>query len=97
MILRARVKTAEEMPPGSPCCERMKERLAAFAASGKTVNVMPAKAKRCHCQDCKAPFMGVRVHGLRGWRIDPRCWEIEEAPAEEVTPGTENRELRTAS
>lgn len=77
MILRARVKTPEEMPPGLPCCERMLIQLQAFR---QTIQVeSSAKLKRSRCQFCRAPFMGMRVVALRGWRIDPRVWEIEES------------------
>jgi hypothetical protein len=68
----------EDMPPGLPCCERMKAQLVAFGA--REISVTPARLKKTFCQFCHAPFAGMRVQGLRGWRIDPRVWEIEEAP-----------------
>lgn len=89
MILRARVKAFEDMPPGVPCCEHMRQQLAAFAGE---IKVNPAaKLKRCWCQGCKTKFMGMRVAGMRGWRIDPRAWEIEESPESRVaSPETES-------
>ena len=80
MILRARVKALEDMPPGVPCCDVMRRQLLAFAAANRTISVTRAKLKRCRCQGCGAKFMGMRVQGLRGWRIDPRAWDIAEAP-----------------
>jgi hypothetical protein len=77
-MIRARVKALEDMPPGVPCCQKMALRLTAFKG---TVNVTPAALKKSRCQDCGAPFKGMRVQGLRGWRIDPRAWEIEEGSA----------------
>ena len=78
MILRARVKALADMPPGLPCCDTMYRQLLAF---NRTIHVSAsAKLKRSHCQFCRAAFMGMRVQNLTGWRIDPRCWEIEEAP-----------------
>jgi hypothetical protein len=84
MILRARVKALSDMPPGVPCCEGSKRRLLAFGA--RIIGVTPAKLKRCHCQDCGAKFMGMRVQNLRGWRIDPRAWDIAEAPEQSGVP-----------
>jgi hypothetical protein len=82
MKLRARVKKLEDMPPGVPCCEPMRRQLAAFSG---TIQVSAgAKLKRCRCQGCNQPFMGMRVAFLRGWRIDPRAWDIEESPLEEA-------------
>jgi hypothetical protein len=78
MILRARVKAVEDMPAGVPCCEQMRGQLLAFGERIIQVSAA-AKLKRCHCQSCGAKFMGMRVAGMRGWRIDPRAWEIEEA------------------
>jgi hypothetical protein len=80
MILRARVRKVEDMPSGLPCCERMKAQLVAFAATGRVIEVTMAPLKKSKCQFCQAPFRGMRVHRLRGWRIDPRVWDIEEAP-----------------
>jgi hypothetical protein len=82
MVLRAKVKALKDMPQGVLCCEKMKEQLVAFG--NRTINVTTAKLKKSHCPFCKAPFMGMRMQGLRGWRIDPRAWEIEEAPLEEA-------------
>ena len=81
MILRARVKLLEDMPPGAICCAHMRRQLVGFGAREISVSAS-AKLKRCHCQGCGAKFIGMRVAGMRGWRIDPRCWEIEEAPEE---------------
>lgn len=77
MILRARVKALQDMPPGVPCCEHMKRQLLAFTREIRVSTA--AKRKESHCQGCGAKFMGMRVEGLRGWRIDPRAWEIEES------------------
>ena len=82
MMLRARVKTLHDMPPGVPCCEFMKKQLLGFG--NRIISVTPAKLKRCFCQGCGAKFMGMRVQNLRGWRIDPRAWDIAEAPESEV-------------
>jgi hypothetical protein len=84
MILRARVKALEDMPPGVPCCDVMRRQLLAFAAVNGTISVTRAKLKRCRCQGCGAKFMGMRVQGLRGWRIDPRAWDIAESPIAEA-------------
>lgn len=78
MILRARVKALEDMPPGVPCCERMKQALLAFGQ--RIISVTRAKLKPCHCQFCHVKFMGMRVQHFQGWRIDPRAWDIAEAP-----------------
>jgi hypothetical protein len=83
MILRARVKAFEDMPVGVPCCERMRQALAAFGQ--RIISVTPAKLKSTRCQFCGAKFRGMRVQGIRGWRIDPRAWDIAEAP-EVTTP-----------
>lgn len=82
MILRARVKKLEDMPPGVPCCERMKEWLTNFTDE---IKVMPGNKKLCHCQACGKKFLGMRIYGMRGWRIDPRAWDIEEAPLAKTT------------
>ena len=83
MILRARVKLLIDMPPGVPCCERMARQLTAFGTRIISVSAS-AKLKKSKCQFCHAPFMGMRVQGLRGWRIDPRAWDIAEAPLVEA-------------
>lgn len=39
------------------------------------------------CEKMKAtllgrqPFLGMRIWGMRGWRINPKWWEIEEGVA----------------
>jgi hypothetical protein len=83
MILRARVKLLMDMPPGVPCCDRSRASLLAFGARIISVSAS-AKLKKSKCQFCHAPFMGMRVQGLRGWRIDPRAWDIAEAPLVEA-------------
>lgn len=82
MILRAKVKALADMPEGVACCEKMKEQLLAFGE--RIITVTTAKLKKSHCPYCQAKFMGMRMQGLRGWRINPRAWEIEEAPLEEA-------------
>ena len=81
MVLRAKVKAAEDLE-GVVCCERMKADLLAFG--DRIINVTTARLKKCYCPYCKTSFMGMRYQGLRGWRIDPRAWEIEEAPQGEA-------------
>jgi hypothetical protein len=78
MILRARVKLPMDMPAGVPCCERMARQLAAFGTRIISVSAS-AELKKSKCQFCHAQVMGMRVQGLRGWRIDPRAWDIAEA------------------
>lgn len=82
MVLRAKVKAIQDMPEGVMCCEKMKEQLLAFG--DRVIRVTTARLKKSYCPYCKAKFMGMRMQGLRGWRIDPRAWEIEESPLEEA-------------
>jgi hypothetical protein len=78
MILRARVKAAHDLD-GVTCCEKMMVSLLAF---GQEIRVNPsAKLKKSRCQFCRTPFMGMRVENIKGWRIDPKYWEIEERGA----------------
>jgi len=84
LILRARVKALLDMPPGVPCCERMTQALLAFGQ--RIISVTRAKLKPCRCQFCGAPFRGMRVQHVRGWRIDPRAWDIAEAPEAPSSP-----------
>jgi hypothetical protein len=86
MRLRARVKAIEEIPDAALCCVTMSAQLQTWAASGRTVEVLTGRRGQprtgCHCMACGAKYTGVPMAGMKGWYLDPRAWDIEEAPIE---------------
>jgi hypothetical protein len=54
----------------------MRESLVAFGE--RETSVVRTQAKKTICQFCHAPFKGMRIFRMRGWRIDPRYWDIDD-------------------
>lgn len=87
MILRAQLKPIEEIPEESFCCEASRKSYTAGAIKGKIIEIETGILAKYHCSRCgQIKTGGVLVHGLVDGRqksIDPRMWDIEEAPGGE--------------
>lgn len=80
LALRARVKPLAEIPREALCCDKMEGQLLSWALSERILKIIPGRRKRnCKCLPCGAKFTGVPIEGMKGWYIDPRAWDIEEA------------------
>ena len=74
MILRAKPKSADDLGP--TCCEKMRASLLAFQQEIEVES--GPRLKKTLCAFCRKPFLGMRIRRMRGWRINPKWWEIAE-------------------
>ena len=83
MILRARLKPIEEIPPEAICCE--KTRKAYQRNGGHVTTVLSGTSPQAYCRSCGAIACGVQLAATNSHKaIDPRAWDIEESPEETV-------------
>jgi hypothetical protein len=75
-----------DIPPEALCCAAMENQLRSWAETGQTLEIVAGRSKpNCKCLSCGATFTGIPFARLKGWYIDPRAWDIEEAPIAEAT------------